>query len=1082
MRTQAKTVTGPESFFTVWLDRIVVRPGERWPWPAASHAGFVEGALTDAPLNRALALTGLRFLAFNGGSEGTLTRGVADPGPQSVHWGLQAGTLEFWCQPSWDAADGVEHIFFDGVAYYHRRQSVLRKLDAAGRNELEFSIADADGTTHTVRGPAPLKAGRWHHVAATWDFPKTQLALFVDGELVAAHGPEPAPWPSSLAAADGKTKGIGIFEKDCRSMPMQACIGGERRGPAERSAEAVMDEFRISDVVRYAGRFTPAHMEFPVDEHTRALFHFENERDGVHVGDDQFVRGHLCVELPMQEETVTLDILDQGKIRRQTVLVQPHAPASQFEANRAEGRLPVNPPFRRPPDPRRIEYRDREVERTVAGQDAGFTLTVAGDYPPLMRSVTFERADRASEAGPEDAGRMPTPRGTTLLPCWRANDAVVPFSFESIQTTLGAKAAGDAEKAFEAFKYALQTAHYYDGCYCETLPTQHRRRTSYTFTKALNIYPFDQCGPLNHMLRKLMLAVGISSNDAPGTHHQFQQAFYQGQWRLFDLSARVFWLDRDNATVIGRRGMEEDPYLKIRQGGDVCAWLRGVPSGTPFGTAVRPHSMDFPLRPGERASVCWHNEGRWFEVFGDREPLPLAKVPPIFGNGAIVYEPTAQGEATALENIVIERGSDGSSQLRAKDPGKTAALVYRARCPYIFSDAAVRGSYAASQGGAVRLSLSFDEGQRWTEVWRSPDARGTIAATLRDQVTARYAYWLKVELAAGQDAVVQGLQVRSTLVASPLALPGKLSLGENRITFAGAAPSVPIKTTCRWTERHRSELAVAIDGVSFYTEGDEVHRNVLVVPPGGELPVRVALQGRRLQGEVRLDGLPAGWTCTPPRQPVELAGPGERGTAEFVLRTSGTRAGEVHALTVVVGQGDGQRRVPVQVLVADAPLVREAERADEVSGAATVREMAELSGARGVEFTGRGQLAMDFAASSGGTYALWLRARWTPDGDSSLSLALDAASPRPLRVTQMIGFEDWTDPSRAYTKRFHTEQSDHWAWYRIPDVTLTPGKHRLTLSAAKGAWLDALVAASAGRRNRPRGDEPVPELELRAVE
>jgi hypothetical protein len=60
-----KTVTGPESFFTVWLDRLVVRPGERWPWPAASHAGFVEGALTDAPLNRGLALTGRRFLAFN---------------------------------------------------------------------------------------------------------------------------------------------------------------------------------------------------------------------------------------------------------------------------------------------------------------------------------------------------------------------------------------------------------------------------------------------------------------------------------------------------------------------------------------------------------------------------------------------------------------------------------------------------------------------------------------------------------------------------------------------------------------------------------------------------------------------------------------------------------------------------------------------------------------------------------------------------------------------------------------------------------------------------------------------------------
>jgi len=26
-----RTVTGPESFFTIWLDRVVLRPGERWP-------------------------------------------------------------------------------------------------------------------------------------------------------------------------------------------------------------------------------------------------------------------------------------------------------------------------------------------------------------------------------------------------------------------------------------------------------------------------------------------------------------------------------------------------------------------------------------------------------------------------------------------------------------------------------------------------------------------------------------------------------------------------------------------------------------------------------------------------------------------------------------------------------------------------------------------------------------------------------------------------------------------------------------------------------------------------------------------
>ncbi len=1054
-----KAVTGPESFFTVWLDRMVVRPGERWPWPVASHAGFVPGALRTAPLNRGFAFTEPRFLMFNGASEGTLTRGIRDPGPASVHWGLQAGTLEFWCQPTWDAGDDVERVFFDSVAYMHRRQCTLRKRGADGRNELEFLIADADQTPRVVRGPAPLASGRWHHIAATWDFPRAHLALFVDGQLVARQGPGTTAWPSSLEAAGTATKGIGIFERDSRSMPMQVCIGRQVSGAVGQSAEAVIDELRISDIERYADSFTPPRDEFTTDEHTRALFHFENEPHGVHAGDDRFVRGHLCLELPTQEESATLELRTSGEIDSRTVVVQPHAPVSLFEANRAEGRLPTNTPFSRPPDPRYIEYREHGVERTLSGENDRLSLTVGGDYPPLMRSVTYERAaEKADASAPnEAAAKGSATQPTAVLPAWQANGAVVPLSVDSLRATLGEPAGDDEAKAIEAFRYALRSAHYYDASYCETLPTLHRPRISYTFLKALNIYPYDQCGPLNHMLRKLLLSVGISSNDASGTHHQFQQAFYQGQWRLFDLSARVFWLDRDNTTIIGRRRIEEDPYLKIRQGGDACAWLQGRPTGIPFGTALRPHDMGFALRAGERASLCWHNEGRWFEVSGDRQPLPLAKIPPLFGNGAIVYEPTDAGDATSLENMVVERLDDGRTRLRPADAAKPASLIYRAQCPYIFSDAIVRGVYTTNRPDGVRLALSFDEGRHWTEAWRSAARRGELDAELRAQVTARYAYWLKLELSPDAAGVVEGLQVRGTVVVSSLALPGKLALGVNPIAFVGGAGQVPITTACRWTERYRSELAVAVDALSFYTEGDELHRNVLVVAPGGEVPIRVKFHGRGVQGEVRLADLPAGWTCTPERHTIELTAADQMAEAEFVLRAPNSQPGEIQAVTVVLGDGDAQRRTRIEVLAAQAPLVREAETHDELVGMASVRDVAELSGASGVEFTGSGRLGFDFTASRNGTHALWVRARWPLDADPSLSYGLDDQSARPLRVTRMIGFEDWDSPSRANTKRFHKERNDHWAWYRIADIELTAGKHRLTLGAGQGAWLDALI-------------------------
>ena len=1041
-------VSGPDSYFTIWLDRVVVRPGERWPWPAASHAGFVEGALKNAPLNRAFEFTDQRRLAFNGASEGTLTVGKHNRDHKSVHWGLQAGTLEFWCCPSWNAHEAGERVFFEAKAYMHRLQSRLRKLGSGGKHQLEFSIADADRKRHVVRGPAPLKENQWHHIAATWDFPKAHLQLFVDGKRVAAAGSGAKPWPYSLAhSGEQKTKGLGISDNDTRSMPMQAFIGGDLRWRKDRAAQAAMDEFRVSDVVRYGGDFVPQREEFDVDEHTRALFHFENERDGTHDSDDRFVRGHLACELEPQAEAVPLDIREKDKVERRMVCVKPHATNEAFETNRAESRMKAARPFRELPDPRFVEYRERQIERTVTGEGDELTLKVGGDFEPLMRSITFEHSGG------------PTAK-TTLLPRWRANDNVVPFSVKSIAETLAPNAASDAEKAFETFNYSLETTNYYDAHYCETLPNgRHRPRVSYSLIKGLNIYPFDQCGPMNHMLRKLFLAAGISSTNASGTHHQFEQAFYDGSMRLFDLSSRVYWLDRDNATVLSRRGLEEDPFLKLRQGGDANAWLRGRRTHATFGTAERPHSMDFALAPGECVSFCWHNEGRWFELTGNREPIPLAKIPPYFGNGAIVYSPTPRSAAAVLENMVVNIPDAGRSVLRAQDPDRSAALTHWAQCPYIFSDARVVGTYEAAAAGAVSISLSFDEGKKWTEVWRTAEKSGEIALSLLDHVSARYAYWLKMDLKAGAGATVRDLQVRSTFIASPLALPGKLTRGDNRISFVGGPATVPVSTTCRWVERHKSDLGVSTNAISYYLNDDETRRNLFVAAPGVETPIVVTLQGKRCRGEVSIEGLPEGWVTPNRQRVVKVVDPARAATTQFVLKTKDAGVGEIRAFDVVVQEQEHRRPVRSQILVAHAPLVREAEGADEVTGKVTAADLAEASGARIMTFTGTGELGFDLTASLKRPFALWLRARWKPGSSTSMTLKLDDGKRRNLRATAMIGFTDWTDPRRAHAKMFahFGEQYGHWSWYRIPDVVLSKGEHRLTLGAKAGVSFDALV-------------------------
>ena len=658
-------------------------------------------------------------------------------------------------------------------------------------------IADAGGKLRTVRGPADLQAGQNHHVAVTWDFPKAHLQLFVDGKLIAANGPHDAPWPSSLVPDDKTRRARDRHHGNGPPQHADASVYRRRQGLQRRRVERkrcwTNCAFRMSCVTT-AISSPPAASFRPINTPGHC-FISSTSGTGCMIPTTSLCAGTWPASCHDSKKRCRWKRFRTARSERRMVSVKPRCD-ELFEENRVENRLMVTRPFGPLPDPRFVEYRPR--------QRSG--LSRPEDQVPVGSRWRLRAADaighlRAGEDSPEE---------TTLLPRWRANDNVVPFSAESLAATLAADVTDDEEKALEVMRYALATSNYYDAHFCETLPTRHRSRVSYSLIKAVNIYAFDQCGPLNYTLRKLFLTAGISSNDASGTHHQFEQAFYGGSWRLFDLSPRKYWLNRDNTTVAGRRAFEDDLYLKLRQGDGVNSGIQGRVSRARFGSAERPHSMDFPLRAGERASICWHNEGRWFEITGDRQPISLAKVPPYFGNGAIVYEPTGAGEATVLENAEIRKTADDATVLYAMAPDQAATLVYRAQCPYIFSDATVDGAFAGDAAAAIPLSISFDAGKSWTEVWRSTERSGQFSARLLKEVTGRYAYWLKVNLAANSGATIRGLKVRTTLVASPLALPGKLARGENRISFVGASPTVPVTTTCRWTERHQSTLGVSL--------------------------------------------------------------------------------------------------------------------------------------------------------------------------------------------------------------------------------------------------------------------------------
>ena len=97
--------------------------------------------------------------------------------------------------------------------------------------------------------------------------------------------------------------------------------------------------------------------------------------------------------------------------------------------------------------------------------------------------------------------------------------------------------------------------------------------------------------------------------------------------------------------------------------------------------------------------------------------------------------------------------------------------------------------------------------------------------------------------------------------------------------------------------------------------------------------------------------------------------------------------------------------------------------------------------------------------TSDGSHVIWVRARWEPGSRSALRIQVDGGESREARASTMIGFGDWTDPGRAYTKGFvhFPAQAEEWTWYRIVGPELKAGGHRVTLSGGEGMCLDAVV-------------------------
>jgi hypothetical protein len=255
----------PQSYFTPPIPWQHEKPFHLPEKPVPGTV-YVPGAI-ETPENKALYLeAGKKFVLEGGGPH------PSDNGTQFLPF--KQGTIEFFFKPSWGTFQSTPAIPpailrpIVTLAVTTGQNWTLTYYNHAREHSLKVNL--------TATLPVIIESSEWIHVAWVWGteeitdsnsqgrvkIPFTRV--YINGKGGNA-GPTPAYQPRTL-----------IFS------PLN-------------NYEAAYDELRISNIQRYTGDFLPParDKELQLDEHTRALFHFNGNVQGESYGLSGTVMGKL---------------------------------------------------------------------------------------------------------------------------------------------------------------------------------------------------------------------------------------------------------------------------------------------------------------------------------------------------------------------------------------------------------------------------------------------------------------------------------------------------------------------------------------------------------------------------------------------------------------------------------------------------------------------------------------------------------------------------------------------------------------------------------------------------------------------
>jgi len=130
---------------------------------------------------------------------------------------------------------------------------------------LAFGVTRSSGG-QTVCGKGDVLDSSWHHVALTRQRATGELKIFVDGALDASA--------LDVTASQDVSYNPAHLNPDANDPFL--VLGANKHDPAPPLAfKGLIDELRVSTVLRYTGTFARPSGSFVVDGNTAALYHFD---------------------------------------------------------------------------------------------------------------------------------------------------------------------------------------------------------------------------------------------------------------------------------------------------------------------------------------------------------------------------------------------------------------------------------------------------------------------------------------------------------------------------------------------------------------------------------------------------------------------------------------------------------------------------------------------------------------------------------------------------------------------------------------------------------------------------------------